>query len=129
MYVATNAPGRNAFNRVEANGPLSRELSGVILPHEHFGSHLNDKGETVDEKLEVANSVHAGSILAEIWNGMVIDKFPVKAVYVEPPCELWLLFIPCLHANSVEYNIFNFILYFQRIKLMMPLMMCQHCGN
>jgi hypothetical protein len=36
-FVATNAPGRSAYNRVERRMlPLSRELAGLILPHEHF---------------------------------------------------------------------------------------------
>lgn len=53
LFVATNAPGRSAFNRVERRmAPLSRELSGVILPHEYFGSHLNAQQETVDDALE-----------------------------------------------------------------------------
>lgn len=53
LFVATNASGRSAFNRVERRmAPLSRELSGVILPHEHFGSHLNSQQETLDENLE-----------------------------------------------------------------------------
>lgn len=33
LFVFTNAPGRSAFNRVERRmSPLSKELSGVILP-------------------------------------------------------------------------------------------------
>ncbi|GBP42223.1 hypothetical protein EVAR_29820_1 [Eumeta japonica] len=28
--------------------PLSKRLSGVILPHEHFGSHIDNKGITSD---------------------------------------------------------------------------------
>ncbi|KAK4873921.1 hypothetical protein RN001_013281 [Aquatica leii] len=47
-FIATNAPGRNAFNRVERR--ISKRLLGVILPHEHFGSHLDDKEMTVLEK-------------------------------------------------------------------------------
>uniref|UniRef100_A0A182W7W0 Uncharacterized protein n=1 Tax=Anopheles minimus TaxID=112268 RepID=A0A182W7W0_9DIPT len=44
LFVATNAPGRSAFNRVERRmAPLSRELVGLVLPHDHYGSHLDDK--------------------------------------------------------------------------------------
>ena len=41
-FVGTNAPGRSAFNRVERKmSNLSKELSGVILPHDHFSTHLD----------------------------------------------------------------------------------------
>jgi hypothetical protein len=39
LFVATNAPGRSAFNPVERRmAPLSRSLSGLVLPHDHFGT-------------------------------------------------------------------------------------------
>lgn len=35
LFLATNAPGRSAYNRVERRmAPLSRELAGLILPHD-----------------------------------------------------------------------------------------------
>ncbi|KAJ6639792.1 hypothetical protein Bhyg_12539 [Pseudolycoriella hygida] len=69
LFIATNAPGRSAFKRVERRmAPLSRELSGLILPHEHFGSHLNSKNETVDGELEKRNFQYAGETLAEVWS-------------------------------------------------------------
>lgn len=47
LFIATNAPGRSAFNRVERRmAPLSRELSGLILSPDHFGSHLDSQGRT-----------------------------------------------------------------------------------
>lgn len=64
IFIATNAPGRSAFNRVERRmAPLSRELSGLILPHEHYGSHLNSAGFTIDDDLEKENFKFAGDIL------------------------------------------------------------------
>jgi len=86
----TNAPGRSAFNRVERRmAPLSRELSGLIRPHEHFGSHLNSQGRTTDEALEKANFKMAGETLAEVWSQVVIDQFPTIAEYIVPEkCEL-----------------------------------------
>jgi len=84
-FVATNAPGRSAYNRVERRmAPLSRELAGLILPHEHFGSHLDSQGRTVDDSLEQANFAYAGQALSEVWSGMVIDGFPVTAEYIAP---------------------------------------------
>lgn len=53
LFIATNAPGRSAFNSVERKmAPLSRELSGLIIPHDQFGSHLNNQGKTIDTELE-----------------------------------------------------------------------------
>jgi hypothetical protein len=44
LFIAINAPGRSAFNRFERKmAPLSRELSGLIIPHDNFGSHLDDQ--------------------------------------------------------------------------------------
>ncbi|XP_042896686.1 uncharacterized protein [Parasteatoda tepidariorum] len=85
LFIACNAPGRSAYNRVERRmAPLSRELSGVILPHDHFGSHLNNRGETIDKVLEEKNFAEAGKVLAEIWSDVEIDKFPVMSQYIHP---------------------------------------------
>lgn len=64
--------------------PLSRDLAGVILDHQKLGTHLNEKGETIDLDLEKKNFEHAGNVLAEIWSETVIDKYPTIAVYVDP---------------------------------------------
>lgn len=85
FFVATNAPGRSAFNRVERRmAPLSRELAGLILPHEHYGSHLDANGHTIDEELEMSNFAFAGKTLSEVWSSTVIDGYPVLAHYVNP---------------------------------------------
>ena len=62
---------------------LSKELSGVILEHDKFGSHLDAKGVTVDKDLELKNFEYAGRTLAEIWSGLVIDGNPVTAEFIE----------------------------------------------
>lgn len=64
--------------------PLSHALSGVILDHESYGSHLNSLAETIDEELERENLRHAGESLCEIWNSVTIDGHEVKATFVEP---------------------------------------------
>jgi hypothetical protein len=85
LFIATNAPGRSAFNRVERRmAPLSRELSGLVLPHEHFGGHLDSQGRTVDDTLEKSNFQFAGETLSKIWSDVMIDKFPVIAEYIVP---------------------------------------------
>ena len=82
--IATNASGRSAFNRVEKRmAPLSKELSGLILPHDKYGSHLNDQGLTIDTDLE-KNFAFAGNTLAEIWSQTVVDSHPIVAEYIDP---------------------------------------------
>ena len=84
LFLATNAPGRSAFNRVERRmAPLSHDLAGLVLPHNHFGDHLDNSGNTKDEDLERKNFAHAGKTLAEVWSDTVIDGHPVVAEYVE----------------------------------------------
>lgn len=75
--------------------PLSRDLAGVVLDHEVLGTHLNEKGETIDLELEKKNFAHAGEVLAEIWSNTVIDGHPTIAKYVHPeesepynPCDI-----------------------------------------
>lgn len=83
--MATNAPGRSAFNRVERRmAPLSQELCGLILDHEHYGSHLDARARTIDTDLERQNFEHAGKTLADIWSSVVIDGHTTKALYVPP---------------------------------------------
>ena len=49
FFLATNASVRSSFNHVQRRMvKLSKELSGIILEHGKFGSHLNAKGVTVD---------------------------------------------------------------------------------
>ena len=93
LFIATNAPGHSAFNRCERRipppPPLSKQVAGVVLQHEHFGAHLNGKGETIDEDLEIPNFEHAGTILAEIWSSVILDNHPTVAEYIsqEPESE------------------------------------------
>lgn len=84
FFLITNAPGRSAFNRVERRmAPLSRELSGIVFPHDEYGSHLDDQGRTVDEELQLKNIEFAGKTLAKVWSEMDIDKYPVLAEFVD----------------------------------------------
>lgn len=85
IFLVTNAPGRSAFNKVERRmAPLSRELAGLILPHDSYGSHLNDSGKTIDSSLERDNFQKAGEVLAEVWSSVLIDGHEVVAEYIQP---------------------------------------------
>ena len=76
------APGLSAFGRAERRMfPLSKELSGVVLPADHYGSHLKN-GETIDPDLELQNFQFAGETLAEIWSRLEIDGEMVTAEYM-----------------------------------------------
>ena len=60
FFLATNAPRKTAFNRIEGRlVKFSQELSGIVLSHDKFGSHLNLKGETIEPELEKKNFMHA----------------------------------------------------------------------
>lgn len=84
-FVVTNAPGRGAFNRIERRMvPLSKQLSGVILRHGAHGSHLDERGKTMDEDLEIKNFANAGNTLANLWNELITDGYPVSAEYKDP---------------------------------------------
>ncbi|KAL5502403.1 hypothetical protein EMCRGX_G009173 [Ephydatia muelleri] len=63
LFVCTNAPKRSAFYRVERRmAPLSRELAGLILPHDHYGTHLDEQGRTIDAELAKSNFSRAAQI-------------------------------------------------------------------
>eukprot|EP00794_Sanderia_malayensis_P004092 gene4092-4646_t len=67
----------------------SKELSGVILPHDHFGTQLDNNNKTIDEELELRNFEYAAEILAELWSKLVIDGHPVVAEFInEEPLEI-----------------------------------------
>lgn len=88
VFLATNAPGRSAYNAVERRmAPLSRQLSGLVLPHDHFGNHLDSSGKTVDVEKEKKNFEAAANVLSEVWNSTVIDDYPVVAKYQAPGSE------------------------------------------
>jgi hypothetical protein len=85
FFVATTASGQSAFNRVERKmAPFIREISGLILPYDHYRTHLDNQSQTIDLDLEKRNFAFAGSTLAEIWSKFVADEFPTLAEYIKP---------------------------------------------
>lgn len=86
IVLVTNAPGRSALNPIERRlAPLGRATSGVILEHGYYGSHFDQRGETINKELDQKNFRFAGETLSEIWNDVIIDKQPVLCMYVDPP--------------------------------------------
>ena len=63
--------------------PLSHDIAGIILPHDTYGTHLDDSGNTLDKKLEEENFYAAADALSDIWSQTVIDKHPVDCQTVK----------------------------------------------
>ena len=54
VFVVMMYPGGSAFNPSERRmAPLSHDIAGLILSHEHYGSHLNSEGKKNDYSIEV----------------------------------------------------------------------------
>ena len=64
--------------------PLNKQLSGLILPHDTFGNHLDNQSKTIDNDLELKNFAAAGELLASVWSEIVLDNFPVVAKFIHP---------------------------------------------
>ena len=122
LIHGVNAAGLSAFNPVERRmAPLSHDLIGIILPHDTFGTHLDDNGKTLDLELEEQNLFAAAEALSEVWSKTVIDnhKINCKAVkkgsefVAEQPSANWLSkhviqsryclqIVKCLQVNCCE---------------------------
>ncbi|CAF2849835.1 unnamed protein product [Rotaria sp. Silwood2] len=86
LFIINQAPGQALFNIVERRvSPMSHDLAGLILPHDHFGTHLNDAGSTEHAELEKENFKMTADVLAEVWSINVLDEYPVVAEYINPP--------------------------------------------
>jgi len=98
----TNAPGLSAFNKVERKMyHLSKELTGVLLQHDTYGSHLDNAGKTIDEELEKRNFEAAGKTLCSIWSNLEVDGYPTVAEFIKesPPDDI-KSFVPTAEFRS-----------------------------
>ena len=59
--------------------PLSKTMSGILLSHEMFETHLDSSRKTIGTNLEKRYFKTAGEILAKVWEEIVLDNFPVVA--------------------------------------------------
>ena len=85
LIMITAASGQALFNVVERRlAPISHDLAGLVLPHDLFGTHLNDAGVTEHAELEKENFKRTGDVLAEVWSMNVLDEYPVVAEYISP---------------------------------------------
>lgn len=85
VIVATNAPGRSAFNPVERRmSYLTGVMATLILPHQALGEHLDASGRTIDVEKEKENFLFAAQILAETFETLSIDGYNVVSKAVNP---------------------------------------------
>ena len=99
LLHGVNVAGLSAFNPVEGRmAPLSHDLAGLVLPHDHYGNHLDSCGKTIDINLEKMNFYKAAEVLSDVWSETVIDGCPVECnavligkEYIPPnPDPVWV---------------------------------------
>ena len=80
LLISTHAPGLSANNQVEKKmASLSKALSGILLPHDKFGTHLNSSRKSINTNLKKRNFKVSCKILAKVWEEIILDNFPVLA--------------------------------------------------
>ena len=107
---AVNAAGLSAFNAVERRmSPLSHDITGLILPHDSYGNHLDASGKTIDDELEKKNFFKAAETLSEVWSKKVIDghqidcrAVPLNQKFIPPePTPSWV----SKHVRQTRYSL------------------------
>ena len=57
LLISTHAPGLPVNNQVEKKmASLSKALSGILLPHDKFGTHLNSSRKSINTNLKNVTS-------------------------------------------------------------------------
>ena len=80
---------------------LSKELTGVLLEHDTYGSHLDNAGKTIDEDLERRNFEAAGKTLCSIWSNLEVYGYPTVAEFIkESPPDVIMSFVPTAEFRS-----------------------------
>ncbi|CAG8775471.1 30566_t:CDS:2 [Gigaspora margarita] len=84
LSVHTHAPEQSSFNPVERSmASLSSKLAGIMLPIDHFSTHLNSQGKVIDEELAMKNFRFSGEKLCDIWRRDKIHEKPVQVEYLD----------------------------------------------
>ncbi|CAG8498792.1 1853_t:CDS:2 [Scutellospora calospora] len=66
---------QSAYNLVEHSmSTLSEKLADIVLPIDHFGSHLNSSSNVIDSELANQNFCYAGERLYNIWQQDYIHR-------------------------------------------------------
>ena len=88
LIAACNAAGLSAFYFVERRMTrLSKELFGIVLPHDSSGTHFAENGKTIDNVKELENFKKMGELLSEIGSEMTIGSYQTSAKWVYPSDE------------------------------------------
>lgn len=88
VIAACNSAGLSVFYFIEQRMvPLSKELSGIVLPHDFFATHLNENGKTINNVKELENFKKVSKLPSEIWSAMNINSYQFNAKWVDPPDE------------------------------------------
>ena len=67
LLHGVNATGLSAFNPVKTRiAPLSRNLAGIVHPHDYFSNHLDSSGTKINQELEVENFQKAADVLSQV---------------------------------------------------------------
>ena len=67
IVAACNASGLSAYHFVERRmAPPSKELPGIILPHDYFETHLDGNSNTTDPDKELQNLRKTENLLSDI---------------------------------------------------------------
>ena len=64
--------------------PLSKQLAGIVITYDIYGTHLDSNGKTIDPIKEFQNFKKAGEVLSNIWSETTIDDFTVTATPIDP---------------------------------------------
>ena len=62
---------------------LSKQLLGLVLPHDTYGTQLHGSGKTIDPLKELEKFKKAGQVLSNIWSETTIDDFTLTATCVD----------------------------------------------
>ncbi|CAG8763571.1 24730_t:CDS:2, partial [Cetraspora pellucida] len=90
FIIQTHISGQSIYNPVECNmSTLSGKLAGIVLPINHFGSHLNSSDDVIDSKLANQNFNYAGERLCDIWQQDYIYEKEVLVEYVNQEANIF----------------------------------------
>ncbi|CAG8569541.1 15189_t:CDS:2 [Cetraspora pellucida] len=84
LTICTHAPYQSAYNSVKRSMAfLSEKLTGITLPIDEYGVHLDSQKNVVNKELAQYNFEFSENRLCELWNRDNIYDKPVTVYYVD----------------------------------------------
>ena len=75
LLVLTHAPGMPACNYVERKmAPLSKELAGLVIPHDSCGTHLDSQQRTIDNEVHTCRPLSTSCRSSNAMNSHAAEK-------------------------------------------------------